>query len=68
MNTYTVFIREANGTGTTYITSGTADDIEAAKRAALLDCAEQWDMRPEDLRVLGVAAGIVRILEWHDED
>ena len=68
MNAYTVFIREANGTGTTYITSETADDIEAAKRAALLDCAEQWGMLPEDLRVIGVAAGKVVILEWDDED
>lgn len=40
MKTFTVFIREADGTGTTFITSVEAETIEEAKAQALDECAE----------------------------
>ena len=71
MNTFTVFIREADGTGTTFITSVEAETIEEAKEQALDECAESWGSGDEpwdrdDLHVLGVAEGDVEILEWDD--
>ncbi len=73
LKTYSVFIREANDTGTTFITSVEAADVEEAKELALTECSECWGTREEpwdrdDLRVLGVAEGDVQIIEWDDLD
>jgi hypothetical protein len=72
MKTFTVFIREADGTGTTFITSVEAETIEDAKEQALDECSESWGSSGEnwdrdDLHVLGVAEGDIRILEWDDQ-
>jgi hypothetical protein len=67
MNTFTVFVRESDNTGTTYITCVDAESIDAAKSAALAECAEAWDYELYSLRVTGVAEGDVNILEWDDE-
>lgn len=68
MNTFTVFIRDADNTGTTYITAVQATDVEAAKKAACAKCWADWgyDEDNEPLHVLGVAEGDVTILEWDD--
>lgn len=68
MNTYTVFCQDADGTGTTYITSVTAPTIEEAKELAREKCAEDWSCSVSQVRVLGVAEGEVNILEWADFD
>lgn len=70
MNSYSVFIIEKNGGGTTYITHELATDPEAAKEAALRLCREDWgspgEPWEEELHVLGVTEGEVKILEWED--
>lgn len=68
---FTVFIRQADGTGTTYITSVEAADIEQAKQAALEECSQDWSVNGspwaiDDLTVIGVARGEFEILEWDD--
>lgn len=69
MNTYTVFVREANGTGTTYIASADATTPEEAAAKVLAMCAEDWGhgYTVDDLHVLGVALGDIQIIEWDDE-
>ena len=69
MKTFTVLVREANGTGITYITSVSARTVESAKKKALKECSSEWGARDypvKDLMVLGVIAGNVEILEWDD--
>lgn len=64
---FTVFIRQSNNQGTTYITSSDATNIEDAKTDALAQCMEDWDVEDEDhIVVIGVAEGDVKILEWDD--
>ncbi len=73
LKTYSVFIREASDIGTTFITSVEAANAEEAKELALTECCESWGS-PENpwdrdnLRVLGVLAGDVQVIEWDDLD
>jgi hypothetical protein len=64
--TYTVFVQEASGRGTTYITAVYARSVDGAKDLALAECAENWHWDVDDLRILGVAEGSVAIVEWED--
>lgn len=67
MNTYTVFVCDADQVRTVFITSVEAESIPAARRIALTECADAWGMHSTDeLHVLGVADGDVQILEWTD--
>lgn len=71
---FTVWIQDADGTGTTYITHVDADISEHAKAEALKDCARDWGRYQDDeqtldttdLRVIGVAVGDVEIVEWEE--
>lgn len=65
---WTVFIRDAGNTGTTYITCVEAEDVEAAKAAASALCREDWGYAETDqLHILGVIAGdIGGVVEWDD--
>lgn len=65
---WTVFIRDADNTGTTYITCEEAEDVEAAKAAASALCREDWGYDETDqLHILGVIAGdIGDVVEWDD--
>ena len=65
MKKYTVFIREPDNTGTTFISSAEAETQEEAVAAVLEDCRDCWEWEG-DLHVLGVAAGDIQILEWDD--
>lgn len=66
--TFTVFTVDENGDHpTTHITSVEAADIEDAKRLAIAETAEAWEQDASEIRVLGVAAGEVEILDWQDE-
>jgi hypothetical protein len=67
MKTFTVFIVQANGHGTTYITGAQGRTINSAKNKALAECARDWKESKGNLRVLGVVEGDVRILEWDDD-
>lgn len=64
--TYTAFCQQTNGIGTIWIDSVQAKDLEEAKIAAQANCAADWDYKPEDVHVLGIAAGSVTILDWED--
>lgn len=67
MNTYTVFCQDADGTGTIWISSIEADDVEHAKTVGRNQCAEEWGREdPHEVHVLGVAEGNVRIAFWED--
>lgn len=65
---WTVFVRDADNTGTTYITCVEAEDVEAAKAAASALCREDWGYDETDqLHILGVIAGdIGDVVEWDD--
>jgi len=66
MPMFTVFCRDADDTGTTFITSVEADNIDQAKKDALEECASAWEQDVTSIRVVGVAEGDVNILEWDD--
>ncbi len=74
--TFTFWCQEASGEGTIYIGVLQAADVEAAKIAGVQECCDEWDSgpegqptyTPEDIHLLGIAAGDVEILEWNDLD
>jgi hypothetical protein len=76
MRTFTVFLQDYNHTGTTYITAVRAKNLTSATSKAKQLCRDDWGLpgSPEphsnattnDLHVLGVAEGDVKILEWND--
>jgi hypothetical protein len=71
---FTVFCRESNNTGTTWIDSVRAKDVEDAKVKAVKKCAKDWGYDEEDhegnpeedITCIGVAKGNVVILDWDD--
>lgn len=66
---FTVFVQEADGTGTTHVSSHQCRDVQAAMRAALNETSGDWgeeDHPLDSLRVVGVIAGNVDIIEWSD--
>jgi hypothetical protein len=78
---YTVFCRESDGTGTTWIDFVLAENLEHAKAQGLADCCNDWNgnpdpedhdsfdhlhYTPDNVSVLGVAEGNVNILFWED--
>ena len=70
---FSVFIREASGRGTTYITTVPAIDVKQAKQIALQECSEAWSVNGSpwaitDLHVLGVLKGDVQVVEWDDTE
>ncbi len=77
--TFTVFCRESDDTGTTWISTVQAKDVEDAKRKAVLACADDWGYSDDeddddearcgdidDIVCIGVAKGNVKILDWED--
>lgn len=66
MKTYTVFCQHVSGIGTIWIDSVKALHIEEAKELAIAACADDWGCNIENVRVLGVAEGVVEIIEWDD--
>ncbi len=72
--TFTAFCQEAGGQGTIHIVAVEADELEDAITAAKQQCIADWSSHPDDNRwnmetvhCLGVAAGDVEILHWHDQ-
>lgn len=64
---FTVFLRTADGTGTTHISFQEAGDANEAINYAAEECRRDWNADlDDDLHVLGVAAGDVTIVEWDD--
>lgn len=70
MNTYTVWIRDANGEGTTHISAHEAATAGEAEALALAETADDWNYDPARadvmLCVIGVAEGDVKIVHWED--
>jgi len=72
--TYTVWVQSVDHKGTMHVSSHEADDIEAAKSAALNETASDWKIDldetsiEDELIVVGVAAGDVELIEWNDGD
>jgi len=73
---FTVFCREADGSGTVHIHSVKAADLESAILAGKQQCIDDWSDRTseaespwtmETIHCLGVAAGDVDILHWQDQ-
>lgn len=64
---FTVWVSSANGHGTHFVQAFLAQTIEEAKRAAIAECCACWEEEPENVEILGVAAGDVTILEWNEE-
>lgn len=67
--TWTFWIKQEDGRGTTYVTSATADTLEAAREMALESCSADWgaeDYPVSSLWVIGVAHGSVQLVEWED--
>ena len=68
MKTHTVFCQHVDGTGTVHIAPVNAIHIEKAKNKALVACADDWNYPVDHVRVLGVAEGVVKIIEWNDPE
>ena len=69
MTWYTVFVQEADGGGTTHVSSHNCINVETAIRVAVDETLDDWgreDYADEDLRVLGVLNGQPEIVEWSD--
>ena len=65
---WTVFIRDEDNTGTTYITCVAATDLDAAKGLASAQCRDDWGYEEDaPLHILGVIEGdIGAVIEWYD--
>lgn len=68
---FTVFIRDLSGTGTTFITRADADEVEAAKEIAIVECLDAWGQPDtptsrDALHILGVAPVDINFIEWND--
>lgn len=71
MNTYTVFCRQANNLGTTWIDRIEAENLDQAAEVAREKCAADWGYdseRLDQITVVGIAEGDVNILFWEDID
>lgn len=67
MSDYTVFCRQANNEGTTWIGYVEAPSAKKAMKKGLKACSKDWGGYPKnDIHVLGVAIGNVHIIEWKD--
>lgn len=65
---FTVFCREVDDEGTTWIGGTHAASARDAIIQCRAECAADWDYGEDSVRVIGVAAGDVDILEWDDEN
>ena len=67
MRTFTVFCMDSSRTGTTYIGSDEGSTWQEAALKVRATCAEEWSASPDEIEVIGVAAGEVNIIVWDDE-
>lgn len=64
---FTVWCRQSNDTGTTWISPVImARDMAHAGTLALRQCSADWGMGEDNIAVVGVAKGDVEILTWND--
>lgn len=65
---FTVFCRQKDGKGTTWIGAVHAKDVDEAAELGVQECAEAWNYPEGDVHVCGVAEGDVKILNWDDPE
>ena len=70
MNQYTVFCRQSNNQGTTWIGSVQAYSMDDAAWMGRETCQRDWDYAydMDQIAVIGVAEGDVKIIYWEDRD
>ena len=68
MPKFTVFCRQRNNEGTTYVTCVEAPDRFEAASDAISDCSADWGdgYGPEDIAVMCVIEGDAKILNFAD--
>jgi hypothetical protein len=66
MTTYTAFCQSVDGTGTIWIAPVEGEDLSQAIVDAKSKCAADWDCETDDVHVLGLAEGNVKIVYWED--
>lgn len=66
LKTYTAFVRQKDGKGTTWIDDVEGRDIEEANLNAEIKCAADWDCSHQDVICVGLAEGVVQIANWED--
>jgi len=66
MNTYTAFCENAAYGGNMWVSTIQADNLEEAIETAKRECAENWDLTPAEIHVLGIAEGTVKLMYWDD--
>lgn len=64
---FTVFCRQKDGKGTTWIRAVQAKDALHATEVALSECATDWDYPRDEIHVCGVATGDID-LTWNDPE
>ena len=64
---FTVFCRQKDGKGTTWIRVVQAKDALHATEVALSECATDWDYPRDEIHVCGVATGDID-LTWNDPE
>ncbi len=67
MPIFTVFCRQKDGKGTTWIRVVQAKDALHATEVALSECATDWDYPRDEIHVCGVATGDID-LTWNDPE
>ena len=68
MNTYTVFCRNSDGQGTTWIDTVEAESLDEAMQVGREMCANAWNCNVGDVHVLGVATGFENVIYWNDQE
>lgn len=66
---FTVFCRQSNNSGTTWIKTVSAATLEEAKHVGRIHCAEDWGYdghQLDQITVIGVIRGSAEILMWDD--
>lgn len=63
---FTVWVADANETGTHFVEAFFAADVEHAKRLAIAECAKCWNYDKDSLEILGVCKGEVQLIEWNE--
>jgi len=67
--TWTVWLTDVGGAGTTYVTAARAESMADAVEVAMTECRSEWNQEDDyPLHVLGVARGDVEIVEWNDHE
>ncbi|MEN5278095.1 hypothetical protein ABE527_14220 [Brucella sp. TWI432] len=65
---FTVFCQQADGGGTTWISTVIATDSDEAEDLGVEQCANDWKANTQTIRVLGIAKGDIEIVSWADPD